>query len=61
MATMTIDNQQVRLPDGEAISVIEAARGVGIEIPHYCWHPALSAPASCRRTACRQWTRPCIA
>ena len=27
---------------------IKAAWRQGIEIPHYCWHPGLSAPANCR-------------
>jgi len=29
-------------------SIIEAARDVGIEIPHLCWHPGLPAEGGCR-------------
>ncbi|MBI4062250.1 MAG: (2Fe-2S)-binding protein [Elusimicrobia bacterium] len=28
--------------------VIEAAKDVGVEIPHYCYHPALGNPGNCR-------------
>ncbi|MBY0230237.1 MAG: molybdopterin-dependent oxidoreductase [Gemmataceae bacterium] len=30
------------------LNCIQAARRAGVEIPHYCWHPALSVVASCR-------------
>jgi NADH-quinone oxidoreductase subunit G len=32
----------------EKLNCIQAARKAGVEIPHYCWHPALSVVASCR-------------
>ncbi len=28
--------------------VIDAAKDVGVEIPHYCYHPALGNPGNCR-------------
>ncbi|MDD5305103.1 MAG: 2Fe-2S iron-sulfur cluster-binding protein, partial [Elusimicrobia bacterium] len=28
--------------------VIEAAKDAGVEIPHYCYHPALGNPGNCR-------------
>ncbi|HBL18823.1 MAG TPA: hypothetical protein DD417_19200 [Elusimicrobia bacterium] len=43
---LTIDGRQVSVPEGTL--VIEAARGLGIEIPHYCYHPGLSNPGVCR-------------
>jgi len=42
----TIDGVQVEVPKGTRI--IEAAETAGIGIPHYCYHPGLSAPAMCR-------------
>ena len=33
-------------PEGQL--VIEAAKDAGIEIPHYCYHPALGNPGNCR-------------
>ncbi len=44
--TITIDGREIPFDKGDTI--IMAARRAGIEIPHYCWHPGLRAPASCR-------------
>jgi NADH-quinone oxidoreductase subunit G len=46
MPTLTIDGKQVTVEAGT--SVIEAAKSIGIEIPHYCWHPGLSVAGNCR-------------
>jgi NADH-quinone oxidoreductase subunit G len=46
MATITIDGTQYTVSDG--LTVVQAAAEVGITIPHYCYHPALHAPANCR-------------
>jgi NADH-quinone oxidoreductase subunit G len=43
-----IDNREVEIPAGRQLNAIEAARLVGVKIPHYCWHPALSVVGSCR-------------
>ena len=48
MATVYVNNQPVELKGSEQINCIQAAARVGYEIPHYCWHPALSVVASCR-------------
>ena len=29
-------------------TVIRAAAKVGVEIPHFCWHPGLSVAGNCR-------------
>ena len=44
--TVTIDGVQTTVPKGARI--IEAAEMMGKGIAHYCYHPALSAPAMCR-------------
>ncbi len=44
--TCTIDGVQITVPKGTRI--IDAAARAGVEVPHYCYHPALSAPAQCR-------------
>lgn len=44
--TLTINGEQVTVPKGTRI--IEAAEEAGVGIPHYCYHPGLSAPAMCR-------------
>ena len=48
MAIVTIDGQEIEIGDGERLNGIQAARRVGVEIPHYCWHGGLSVVASCR-------------
>lgn len=44
--TLTIDGRSLTVPEGTLI--IEAAKSIGIYIPHYCYHPALSIAGSCR-------------
>src|SRR5579885_1877905 len=43
---LTIDGQTVTVPKGTL--VIEAARRVGVMIPHFCYHPKLKPDANCR-------------
>ena len=43
-----VNNQPVEFGPDERLNCIQAAKKVGFEIPHYCWHPALSVVASCR-------------
>lgn len=43
---LTIDGQAVNVPKGTL--VIEAARRVGVMIPHFCYHPKLKPDANCR-------------
>ena len=44
--TLTIDGQEVTVPQGTTL--LQAAQGAGTEVPHYCYHPGLSSPAMCR-------------
>jgi NADH-quinone oxidoreductase subunit G len=46
MPKLTIDGKEVNAPDG--VNLIQAAEEIGIEIPHYCFHPGLSVPGNCR-------------
>jgi NADH-quinone oxidoreductase subunit G len=48
MATVTVNGKEVSLGDGERLNCIQAAKRADIEVPHYCWHPAMSVVASCR-------------
>ncbi len=47
MPKITIDGIDLDVDDG--INVIQAASAVGIEIPHFCYHPSLSVVAQCRQ------------
>ncbi|MFQ5990956.1 MAG: NADH-quinone oxidoreductase subunit NuoG [Nitrospiraceae bacterium] len=44
--TLTIDGMPVTVPKGTL--VIEAARQVGVMVPHFCYHPKLTPDANCR-------------
>jgi NADH-quinone oxidoreductase subunit G len=46
MPTVEIDGRSIEVENGA--TVIEAADQLGIEIPHYCWHPGLSISGNCR-------------
>jgi NADH-quinone oxidoreductase subunit G len=46
MPRVEIDGRKVEVPDGTTI--IQAAERLGVEVPHYCWHPGLSVSGNCR-------------
>jgi NADH-quinone oxidoreductase subunit G len=46
LITVNIDGKEIAVPKGT--NVIEAARLVGTDVPHYCYHPKLSVVGNCR-------------
>ncbi len=46
MVKVTIDGNGFEFPAG--MTILEAAKDVGIEIPHYCYHKGLSIAGACR-------------
>jgi NADH-quinone oxidoreductase subunit G len=44
---VTIDGQTIEVPEGTLI--IEAAKMLGIDIPHFCYHPRLEPVGVCRQ------------
>jgi len=46
LVTVNIDGRDVQVPKGT--NIIEAASKVGVEVPHYCYHPKLSIVGNCR-------------
>lgn len=44
--TLFIDGNKIEVADG--LTVIEAIYQSGIELAHFCWHPALSISGNCR-------------
>ncbi|MBI1362584.1 MAG: NADH-quinone oxidoreductase subunit G [Proteobacteria bacterium] len=46
MVKVTIDGQTTEMPKGSTI--IQAAKKLGIEIPHFCYHERLSVAGNCR-------------
>lgn len=46
MPKLTIDGKEIEAPEGTTI--LEAALGAGIALPHFCYHPKLEALGACR-------------
>ena len=46
MPKLTIDGRLIEFQGNKML--IQAALDAGVEVPHYCYHPGLSSPASCR-------------
>ncbi len=46
MPKLTIDGKEVDA--GASLNLIQAAELVGVEIPHYCYHPGLTIVGNCR-------------
>lgn len=46
VVNVTIDGKATQVPKGT--NIIEAAKTVGVDIPHYCYHPHLSIAGNCR-------------
>lgn len=46
MVTLKINDQEVKVEEG--VNVIEAAKKIGVAIPHFCYHPGLSLSGTCR-------------
>ena len=46
MPSFKLDDQEIPFEPGDTI--LRAAHRVGVDIPHYCWHPGLSVAANCR-------------
>ena len=46
MPSFKLDDREIPYEPGDTI--IRAAHRVGVDIPHYCWHPGLSVAANCR-------------
>ena len=46
LVTVNVDGKDIAVPKGT--NVIEAARLVGVDVPHYCYHPKLTIVGNCR-------------
>jgi NADH-quinone oxidoreductase subunit G len=46
LVTVNVDGQDMAVPKGT--NMIEAARLVSVEVPHYCYHPKLTVVGNCR-------------
>ncbi len=46
LITVNVDGKEIAVPKGT--NMIEAARRVGVDVPHYCYHSKLSIVGNCR-------------
>ena len=51
MITIEIDGKTIELE--KPIPVLEAAKQVGVDVAHYCYHPKLSIAGQCRMCVCK--------
>ena len=54
MATIHVDGKQLEV-DG-ADNLLQACLSLGLDIPYFCWHPALGSVGACRQCAVKQYT-----
>jgi NADH-quinone oxidoreductase subunit G len=53
MPTIFIDGQELQVNDGE--NILEACLNAGLDLPYFCWHPAMGSIGSCRQCALVQY------
>ncbi|ASK35239.1 NADH-quinone oxidoreductase subunit NuoG [Alloalcanivorax mobilis] len=54
MATIHVDGKQYEV-DG-ADNLLHACLSLGLDIPYFCWHPALGSVGACRQCAVKQFS-----
>ncbi|MBB3190216.1 NADH-quinone oxidoreductase subunit NuoG [Halomonas cerina] len=53
MATIHVDGQRYDV-DG-ADNLLDACLSLGLDVPYFCWHPALGSVGACRQCAVKQY------
>ncbi len=53
MATIYIDGRQYEVSGGD--NLLHACLSLGLDIPYFCWHPALGSVGACRQCAVKQY------
>ena len=54
MATIHVDGNDFEV-DG-ADNLLQACLSLGLDIPYFCWHPALGSVGACRQCAVKQYS-----
>lgn len=54
MATIHVDGKQYEV-DG-ADNLLQACLSLGLDVPYFCWHPALGSVGACRQCAVKQYS-----
>ncbi|NMT64233.1 NADH-quinone oxidoreductase subunit NuoG [Marinobacter orientalis] len=53
MATIHVDGQSYQV--NGAHNLLQACLSLGLDIPYFCWHPAMGSVGACRQCAVRQY------
>jgi NADH-quinone oxidoreductase subunit G len=53
MAKIFIDNQQYIVKDGQ--NLLQASLSLKLDLPYFCWHPAMGSVGACRQCAMTQY------
>ncbi|MCC6152200.1 MAG: (2Fe-2S)-binding protein, partial [Candidatus Hydrogenedentes bacterium] len=53
MAIIYIDGKPQETQDGQ--NLLEACIELGLNVPYFCWHPALGSVGACRQCAVKQY------
>lgn len=53
MATIHVDGKEFEV-DG-ADNLLQACLSLGLDVPYFCWHPALGSVGACRQCAVKQY------
>ena len=53
MTKFTVDGEEYSAKPDE--NLLQACLGAGVDLPYFCWHPALGSVGACRQCAVRQY------
>lgn len=53
MATIHVDGQSYQVNGAD--NLLKACLSLGLDIPYFCWHPAMGSVGACRQCAVRQY------
>ena len=53
MATIHVDGKQLEVNGAD--NLLQACLSIGLDIPYFCWHPALGSVGACRQCAVKQF------
>lgn len=53
MATIYVDGRKYEVREG--LNLLHACLGLGLDLPYFCWHPALHSVGACRQCAVKEF------
>ena len=49
IARIEVDGTPFEVPEGD--NVLSACLSLGLDLPYFCWHPAMGSAGACRQCA----------